>query len=371
MAQKFDVATFALAGEPFQIAEYGGAQFFRNPFSASANGGVAYLARPDTQTELQWFDRSGTPLGVAGPRDDYNSPELSPDENRIGFDIATNGNYDIWTLDIATAIKSRVTTNKAADYQPLWSPDGRTIGFTSYRSGIGNLYRREIDVVADDTLIQESTIEQRVSDWARDDSYLVYEQDQPTSGDQQAAADIWAVSLRGPPDPIRITNTPFNERNPRLSPDARSIAYESNESEQVEVYVQSFPQPRARQRVSAGGGRNPRWKPDGTELYYLTDDGALMARSVNTAGDALRLGPPSRLFRANVSFVGGPGRVLNVARDGRFLLNVVPAHRRRSSYCTTGRTPSANAPRDVAYESAPPSARRSSAARRDPRRRAC
>ena len=326
MAQRFDVARLTLSGEPFQIAERA-AGGNTTPFSASTNGSVAYLAQPDTQTEVQWFNRAGTPLGVAGPRGRYFNQELSPDDARIALDLLTEGNVDIWTLDIATSVRSRVTTHEAAEFAPTWSPDGRSIGFTSYRSGVGNLYRREVDVVAaSDTLVQQSATEQRLSDWSRDDRYLIYEQDGQTAGE----VNIWAVSLGGRPETIRVTNTPFINHNPRLSPDARWIAYESNEAGQFEVYVQSFPRDGARQQVSAGGGLTPRWRPDGTELYYLTGEGVVMARSVTVVGDTLRLGLPSRLFGANVAFTG-VGRVLNVSSDGRFLLNVVPADRAPSS----------------------------------------
>ena len=262
-----------------------------------------------------------------GPRDRYFNQELSPDDTRIALDLATDGNVDIWTLDIATSVRSQSHDHEAAEFTPIWSPDGRGIGFTSYRSGVGNLYRREVDVVAaNDTLVQQSAIEQRLSDWSRDDQYMVYEQDGQTAEE----VNIWAVSLGGRPETIRVTNTPFRNHNPRLSPDARWIAYQSNESGQFEVYVQSFPREGARQQVSAGGGRTPRWRPDGKELYYLTGDGVVMARSVTVARDTLRLGLPSRLFRANVAFTG-LGRVLNVSSDGRFLLNVVPADRAPSS----------------------------------------
>jgi eukaryotic-like serine/threonine-protein kinase len=246
MAQRFDAARLTLSGEPFQIAERaaGGATI---PFSASTNGSVAYLAQPDTQTELQWFDRAGTLLGVAGPRDGYLNSELSPDDMRIAFDLRTNGNTDIWTFDNATSIRSRVTTDEAAEFTPVWSRDGRSIGFTSYRSGHGNLYRREVDVVgANDTLVLQSAMEQRLSDWSRDDRYLVYEQ----NNESPAHVDIWAISLGDRPEPIRVTNTRFENHNPRLSPDARWIAYQSNESGQFEVYVQSFLREGARARGS-------------------------------------------------------------------------------------------------------------------------
>jgi dipeptidyl aminopeptidase/acylaminoacyl peptidase len=139
------------------------------------------------------------------------------------------------------------------------------------------------------------------------------------------------VLARGDPaETIQVTNTPFDEHNPRTSPDGRWIAYQSNDSGKNEVFVQAFPRGGAKQQASAGGGVTPVWHPDGSELSYLTTDGTVMARSVTVVGGQLRLGAPTRLFRADIAFTG-IGKIFSVARDGRFLLSVVPADREPSS----------------------------------------
>jgi len=334
VAQRFDSDTLTLTGEPFLVGASAARGVGDNltPFSASTNGSLAFLALADTETELTWFDRTGLPLGVAGPRDVYLNQDLSPDGTRVAIDLRdTRGNVDAWVLDVATGIKSRITSHEDADYTPMWSPDGESVAFTSYRAGVGNLYRREIGVVADETLIQASTAEQRMADWSKDGRYWVYEQNLREAGaENPSQTDLWAIPNDDPREPIQLTNTPFEEHNPRLSPDTRWIAYESNESGQDEVYVQSFPRPGFKQQVSAGGGETPVWRSDGSELFYLTRDGGVMAISVTVVDGRLRFGAPTRLFRANIAFTGIQ-RVLSVSGDGRFLLNVVPADRAPST----------------------------------------
>jgi Tol biopolymer transport system component len=330
LAQAYDVDKAALLGEPVQVAEHAAADEIRMPFSASKNGSLAYQSLLDLDSDLRWFDRSGAPLGLAGAKGTYRNPELSPDGTRIANDRDVRGNVDIWVLDSTTGSEIRVTNNPAAEYAPIWLPDNRTLLFTSYRDGLGRMYTHEIGGTTGDSLFQKTDVEQRASDWSSDGHYVAYMQDD-VGGNGAQAADLWAAAVGGGADPIRLTRTDADENNVRFSPDVRWVAYESNESGRFEVYVQSFPKGGNRQAVSAGGGRTPRWKPDGTELFYLTDDGAVMAVPVTSTPDGARFGPPSRLFRADVEFSGGIGRVLSVSADGRFLLRVAPASRLPSS----------------------------------------
>ena len=325
MAQRFDASSVTLSGEPFVVAPRA-AGGNRAPFSA-ANGALAYLASPDTQTEVRWFDRTGASLGVAGSRGIYFNPELAPDDGRLAIDRDSQGNIDVWLIDPVRGVTERITTNEAADYTPIWSGDATAVIFTSYRGGTGRIYRRNLVAGGDETLLLETAKEQRASDWSSDGRYVVYVQEEPAANDQPAREDIWAVALDDLETRIRITDTVADDVNPRLSPDVRWIAYESSESGRPEVYLQSFPRPGARRQVSAGGGLTPRWAPDGSEIFYLTAEGTVMSVSVASEGDNVRLGAPTRLFRADVAFTG-VGRVLDVSADGqRFLLNVVPADR--------------------------------------------
>jgi Tol biopolymer transport system component len=328
VAQQFDSDRLELIGEPLEVAERVPEPNLA-PFSVSTNGSLAYLAAPDTETELRWFERTGMPLGIVGARGSYLNPELSRDGRRIAVDRARQGNIDIYILDLARGIAERLTSHTAADFTPIWSPTADAIMFTSYRGGTGRIYRRELGTVAEDTLVQETVKEQRLQDWSLDGRFIVYAQEEPADGARPAHEDLWAMQLGGidPPLKIRITNSAPEDGNARISPNGRWVTWMSNESGQWEVYVQAFPHPADKRQVSAGGGLTPTWSPDGTELLYLTADGWVMSAPVTASGDdSIELAAPTRLFRTDIALVG-IWRILNVAADGRILLNVIPADR--------------------------------------------
>jgi hypothetical protein len=127
----------------------------------------------------------------------------------------------------------------------------------------------------------------------------------------------------GEPLPLAATN--FDERQPAVSPSGRWLAYLSNESGSYEVYVQTFPQARAKKRVSVGGAFAPRWRGDGTELFYSTPDNVLMAVEIRDEGDQVVAGTPKALFplkSASPSFATPFWRPL---RDGQHFLVLRPA----------------------------------------------
>jgi Tol biopolymer transport system component len=338
LAHPFDLDALELSGEPFLVAAGAapgpGEPQMQAPFSASNDGSLAYRPLADTQTELWWFNRTGARMGLAAPRAQYLNPELSRDGSRIAVDIVGQNGPDIWTIDMTTGIRTPVVTEPSADFMGAWSPDNREVAFTSYRAGLGRIYRRAVGGVVGDTLVQETTLEQRVSDWSSDGRWLLYAQEEPTAGNRDSLADLWAVGLEGDAETIRLTRTEFAEEGTaRFSPDVNWVAYESLESGEAgssEIYVQSFPRADVRYQVSKGGGRAPRWSPDGAELFYVMNDGTVMAVPVRRVAGDDRFDAPMSLFRADVAF-SGLGRVLNVSPDRRFLLSIVPADRASSS----------------------------------------
>jgi Tol biopolymer transport system component len=316
MAQRFDVNRLELSGEAFPVAEQVPGPIA--PFSVSTNGSLAYLsgAGYSGSSQLAWFNRGGKQLELVGTEGEYIDPGLSADGKYVAFG---RGNpSDIWVLDIGRGLTSRLTSDAATDTLPVWSTDGRTIAFSSFRdAGIPNLYERAVGIVGEDKLLLKSAVASFVSDWSRDGRYLTY-----TSGN-----DIWALPLSGDRQPLRVTETPFSEQNPKISPDGRWIAYSSNETgvgvQAVQVHIQSFPQPGAKQQVSTTGGFQPRWSRDGRELFYVRPDLTLMVVSLKPVGAALEMSTPASLFQTRLVFRGSTAsRSYSVSDDGRFLLNV-------------------------------------------------
>ena len=334
MAVPFDLKRLELAGDAFAVADR-----FAPPgaltwsFSVSDTGILTYRASTESSnvssaTELAWYDRRGSRLGLAGAESEYVDPELSPDGKFVAFSRGTPA--DIWTLDIEKGVSSKWTTDAAADLNPRWSPDGKTIAFDSARDGPANLYRREVGVTGADTLVFKSEAAKTLSDWSRDGKYLAFVSNNDVLAlrlpDNPKAADPKAGEIK----PIQVTKTPFVERLPRISPDSHWIAYVSNKSGQEEVYVQSFPEPGIEQQVSTsvGGGRaiggpQLRWSRDGKELfYYVSNTPRFMSVSIKPAGSSLNAAAPVVVFPHPRGASTPLSSIFSTTSDGRFLLQV-------------------------------------------------
>jgi eukaryotic-like serine/threonine-protein kinase len=322
IAQSFDVHRLELSGDPFPVTEQAFFGFVA-PFSVALNGSLAYRANAPSATELGWFDRKGTQLAVVAPADLYQGLDLSPDGQFVAFSRGTVGNIDVWVLDLQKGRTTRLTSTPQ-NFNPIWSPDGRTIVFGSTREGGAGLYQRAVGVVGEDTLLL------KVPDtfvfpwsWSRDGRYLAFE------AYSRERTTLWALPLFGERKPLRITE--LTGRNiagvfrAAISPDGRWVAYQSDESGQNEVFIQSFPEPGLKQQVSTAGGVQPCWSRDGKELFYVAT-GTLMSVAITPARSGLELSASRPLFQTqllNVTTLGGTvGRKYDVSADGRFLMSV-------------------------------------------------
>ena len=327
MAQSFDVEQMQVSGEPTLVAE----QVVNRPngvadFSTSENGILVYLGGFDTGLEeFVWFDRSGTQLARVGAPGAYANPELSPEGKRLAFESVDplTGNRDIWTMDLDRGVSSRFTFDAARETRPIWSHDGIRIVFSSNRDGPLSLYRKtsfgsgndELLLQADASGFSQDNVLSAM-DWSSDGRFLAYQRGNATN-----RADIWVLPLEGDPEPYVFLRTEFNEFQARFSPDARWIAYASNESGRDEVYVQPFPATGGKWQISIYGGRHPRWRGDGRELFYLTLDGRLMAVEVR-ADRTFEPGVSTALFEMPIGTTDTPNSAdYAVTTDGqRFLI---------------------------------------------------
>jgi eukaryotic-like serine/threonine-protein kinase len=331
-AQPFDLERLELTGAPHAIAA---------DVVDPADGGVAALSASDNGTiafrrgtggqhrQFIWFDRSGRPLGTLGPSDeDTGMPALSPDGRVLAVERSVNGNSDVWLIDLARDVPDRFTFGAAHEVFPTWSPDGSRVAFSSTRNGgVNNLYVKDASPDAAEQVLLEDDTHKALSDWSPDGRHLLYSAFHP-----QTQHDIFVLPLDGG-SPSAVVATAFEERGANFSPDGNWIAYQSNESGQFEVYVQPFPGPGPRVRISTAGGAQARWRADGRELFYVALDGTLMAMPMRLERSPARAEPGAAvaLFRTRlrraVEHLDGQNYV--VTRDGRrFLVNTredVPA----------------------------------------------
>ncbi|NOT59896.1 MAG: protein kinase, partial [Acidobacteria bacterium] len=305
LTQGFDFSRNQLVGDPLRIADYVPAPIiFLAHFSLSANG-VLVLQESEPDQQLTWFDRAGKKLGTLGPAGHYSSPRLSPDGQRLAVSRINSSAQsppanldDIHLFETASGASTPFTFDPAQDQGPLWSPDGSRLVWTSKREGAANLYRKAANGVGQDELLLRSAFYKSLCDWSTDGRFILYEELNP-----QSAHDLWVLPLTGEitgeRGPWCWLNTSAAEFAARFSPDGRRIAYQSNESGRPEVYVQAFVPGAAaaggKRQLSTNGGKAPRWRRDGRELYYAAADGKLMAVAI-TPGVDLHFGTPQPLF---------------------------------------------------------------------------
>ena len=162
--------------------------------------------------------------------------------------------------------------------------------------------------------------------WSPDGQLLLYDTRHPKTG-----LDLWAAPMAGDRKPVPVIRTPFDETAGQFSPDGRWVAYQSNESRPVQIYIRPFPGPGGPRQVTTAGGSQPRWRPDGKELFYVGLDGRLMAVPIAVGADRqLETGAAVALFRTQLatgadinSTAAGTTAQYAVASDGRrFLMNM-------------------------------------------------
>jgi Tol biopolymer transport system component len=275
MAQPFDAGKLELTGEPFLVAEQVGRYTYgRSPFTVSENA-VVYERGELGNSQLAWHDRAGKQISTVGPPGSYYSMWLSPDEKGVAVERAEGASTDIWLIDIARNTPTRFTFDPAIHRNPIWSPDGSRIAFASNRTGVPDLYVKSASGSSNEELLLETSSVKFPTDWSLDGKLILYEE---RSG--KGKNDIWLLPLEGDRTPKPFLQDDFYKRGAKFSPDGKWIAYSSDESGQDQVYVKSFPGPGAKYQVSTGGGRQPRWRRDGKEIFYISADGKLMAVEV-------------------------------------------------------------------------------------------
>jgi Tol biopolymer transport system component len=262
-----------------------------------------------------WVNRRGELLRAIGePESDYiASPELSADEQSVLVFTQRSGNNDCWVIELARNLPRRITDGPAAHAHPVWDPDGDHIIFNS---PIGAT-RQAVNGGKPEPLFAQPRRGTALA-WTRDRQHVLLRRDNGTNGD------LVAVSMAGEPREINVATSSSDETEGQFSPDGRWVAFVSNESGRAEVFVQSFPEGRARTQVSTTGGTQVRWSGDGKEIFYVAADGKMMATPVGLGGASPEVKLPVPLFETHLATgtnVLGNKPQYAVSRDGRFLLN--------------------------------------------------
>jgi Tol biopolymer transport system component len=331
MAQPFDYEKAVFTGEPVPVAQeiQYDSRFSKAVFTVSSNGLLLYQTGASRWgREVALFDTSGAMVKSLGRPELFSRADISSDGKRIAMEIIDlqAHNTDLWIYEIARGIQTRFTFDPHADFAPHWSPDDRSIVFSSDRKNHFDLYIKNTSGSASDELLTDfGAADKYATDWSPDGKYILFQM----TGDSTLQSDIWVLPMTGERKPVPFVRTPFNEIGARFSPDMRWVAYTSEESGSPQVYVRPFVAPDApgggtasgKWQVSTEPARGARWRADGKAIIFGTVSNRSMIADVRANGsdfEILGVRPYSRI-RSKY-----PVSVIDLTPDGLTFLGWIP-----------------------------------------------
>jgi eukaryotic-like serine/threonine-protein kinase len=327
VAQSFDTERLELVAARFPVATHIGRNSRgQGAYAASSAGTLAYAEPTLRSGRLTWFDRSGKRQGVVSPdgEHEYADFRLSPDETRVAASLVDTalGSSDIWLIDLVRGGQQQFTFGPGVSSAAVWSPDGGRIAFRTNRKGTLEMYQKsagaggtELPLLLEEVVRTAGVSASNLSptDWSPDGRHIALATGLP--------ADVWLLPVTDSKKLLKVVDSQSDQMHSNFSPDGRFISYTSNESGRYEVYAEPLPTSDQKWPISISGGYEPRWRADGKEIYYLSEDRRLMAVPVSSGPTPF--GVPYPLFQTDVH----PG--VNLLRthyvpnrDGtRFLIN--------------------------------------------------
>ena len=317
----FDLKTLTVTGGPVArvdgVARAVGGQTAAFHYAVAGNGTLTYIKgtfNSVPRSSLVWVSRVGREEPTDAEPRAYLYPHISPDGTRVALSVRdqTEG---IWIWDLSRKTLSRVTTLQGRENFPIWTPDAKRIVFSANRGGNSDLWWQAADGSGTAAPLTQTAEAELPTSVAPDGSTLVFQD--PNAGD------LHTLSLDATHKIASLLKTRFQLRNAEVSPDGHWLAYESLETGQPQIYVQSFPDVNlAKFPISTSGGTQPLWSRDGRELFYVRPAGGLMRvaidRSLGWKPDA-----STQLFDGPYAWaiVSNTGRLYDIAPDGnRFLM---------------------------------------------------
>lgn len=322
VAQAFDAEKLALSGEPIPIITGARNSPGNRRFSVSDTGVLVWQGQWQRDYQLVWYDRDGKQTGAIDAPMKVNvgqSPMLSPDGKRLVVrrTMGSGGaDSNIWVVDLDKGTGLRITSTFSQ--MPVWSPDGSRILYNSGNSIAVKAANGSGDA---ETLLPRTAFP---AAWSPDGRFIIF-----MERGVKTRMDLWALPMFGDRKEYQLSNSPFDEQNPQLSPDGRWLAYASDETGNYEIYVQSFSTDGKlgtdKKRVSTNGGKLPVWRRDGSELFFVAADGQMMSSSVKTGGTEFQFAAPKPLFKTRtLALEGAIFREFDVSPDGqRFMIGTL------------------------------------------------
>lgn len=328
MAVPFDLQRLEVSGPAVPVVQgviQSGAISASAQYSVSDSGSLVYISGTisGAQASLVWVNRAGKEQSLGAPIGSYDQPRLSPDGRRIALDVTDNtGSQQVALYDIARATLSRFTFEGTFNQYAAWTPDGRSVSFTSNKTGALRIFWQAADGSGGLEPLTDTTTVDVPFSWSPDGRSLAF------IGVREAGAQIWILNLddHSPGAVNGRKAQPFQqgrgfEDAPQFSPDGHWLAYASAESGRQEIYVRPYPGPGGKWQISTEGGTEPVWNPKGRELFYRTGD-KMMAVDIDTQAGFVA-GKPRQLFEGPylANQIGNARANYDVSADGqRFLM---------------------------------------------------
>jgi serine/threonine-protein kinase len=309
MAVQFDPQRLAITGAAAPVV----AGVLPGQYSFSSTGSLVYVpgSVQAAQLKLVWVDRKGAEQPVAAPAHNYVIPRVSPDGKRVAAGIE-EADSQIWLYDLGRDTLTRLTFEGNANIDPVWTPDSKRVVFKGAQN---RLFWQPADGSggAEALTSSELAANNAPGSWSPDGQVLAFMEINPNTG-----YDIYTLPLKDR-SPQPFVRTQSNETAPSFSPDGHFMAYASDESGRVEIYVRPYPGPGGKWQISTEGGMEPVWNPKGRELFYRAGN-KIMAVDV-TMQPTFSASKPRILFEGPYVLSPRSFSDYDVSPDGqRFLL---------------------------------------------------
>jgi len=317
LAQPFDADHLELRGSAVAIADavpvFGGQQHAL--FSASENGILAVHSEAEMLTRPMWVDLSGRSLEPLGGPAMYafTGMRLSSDGRKVAFAITDpkDGADNIWVTDIASHQMTRLTFEKLFAHSPVWSPDGGQLLYTSNRLGTPQTFSISTGGVGEAQALLPSESSGRAESWSPDGRYVVFAQAAVDGTHEQK---LRVLPLFGDKKPYPLLTASHSQQwSATFSPDGKWMAYASDESGEIEIYIVPFPDAHKKIQVSKDKGSGPHWSPNGRQLLYIGKNAVLTAATLHYGARGIEVSETRELFKLDIP-------EFEISGDGKRLL---------------------------------------------------